>query len=216
MSLFVQQMIFLAQVAGSMLLGSIIGLERRLREKEAGIRTHALVAGASCLLMIISIHGFEGEFDAARVAAQIVTGIGFLGAGMILYKRHVIHGLTTAAGVWFTAAIGMCVGAGLYYLAAGGTLALFLFQYIMHLNRNPLKSKDFITYKIKFIISNNEQELVKSLFGAKSFVNYSLEYQDDKLICTGYIRSLKVKNESDLKDIISRNNFILSLEKIAD
>lgn len=216
MQLFVDQLIYLGQVVGAMLLGSLIGLERRLREKEAGIRTHALVAGGACLLMLVSKYGFSDNYDSARVAAQIVTGIGFLGAGMILYKQHILHGLTTAAGVWFTAAIGMCMGAELYYLSVGATLMLFIFQYIMHLDKNPFGSKDFITYKIKFIAKENEQELIKTIFGAKNFVNLNLEYQGEEIICTGLIRSLKVKQDSDLKDIIEKNKFIISLEKIAE
>jgi putative Mg2+ transporter-C (MgtC) family protein len=215
MQLFIEQLVFLGQVLGAMLLGSLVGLERRLREKDAGIRTHALVAGGACLLMIVSKYGFTGNYDTARVAAQIVTGIGFLGAGMILYKQHILHGLTTAAGVWFTAAIGMCMGAELYYLSVGATVVLFVFQYVMHLNKNPLGSKDFVTYKVKFIAKDKEQELIKELFGAKSFVNLYMEYQGEEIVCTGLIRSLKSKQDSDLKDILEKNKFIISLEKNA-
>lgn len=213
---FIDQAVYLGQVVLAMALGSLIGLERRLRAKEAGIRTHALVAGGACLLMIVSKYGFSDDFDTARVAAQIVTGIGFLGAGMILYKKHIIHGLTTAAGIWFTAAIGMCVGAELYYLSAGATAVIFIFQYIMHLNINPLRAKDFITYKVKFFSTDNEQEIIKQLFDAKNFSQFNLEYQDEQLICTGLIRSLKFKNDNDLKQIIDKHKFIISIEKIAE
>ncbi len=110
-------------------LGAVIGLERELRAKEAGLRTHFLVALGSCLFMIVSQFGFGGSGsvdgvlpgDASRVAAQIVTGIGFIGAGAIMVQRHYVHGLTTAAGLWVVAAIGMAVGGGLYLFAVCGT-----------------------------------------------------------------------------------------------
>lgn len=100
-------------------LGGLIGYERELRSKEAGVRTHILVALGASLFMIISQHGFAGaaRFDAARVAAGVVTGIGFLGGGLIIKKSHV-SGLTTAAGLWVTASIGLGIGGGLYWVAA--------------------------------------------------------------------------------------------------
>ncbi len=111
-------------------LGAVVGLERELRAKEAGLRTHFLVSLGSALFMIISQYGFTASGgidgilpgDASRVAAQIVTGIGFIGAGAIMVHKHYVYGLTTAAGLWVVAAIGMAVGGGLYILAVFGTL----------------------------------------------------------------------------------------------
>ena len=93
----------------SVLLGVLIGFERTNRYKEAGIRTHAIVALGSCLLMILSKYGFPdvAQADHSRIAAQVVTGIGFLGAGMILVRKNTVSGLTTAAGIWTTSAVGM-------------------------------------------------------------------------------------------------------------
>lgn len=116
--------IFLAAV-----LGAVIGFERFYKRKEAGIRTHALVAMGSALFTAISIFGFEnaGFRDPARVAAQIVVGIGFLGAGLIFLKGNAVRGLTTAAGVWAAAAIGMAAGVGFFAVAIYTTIiALFL------------------------------------------------------------------------------------------
>mgnify|MGYP000976643194 CR=1 FL=1 len=211
-----EQLIFLAQVAGSMLLGAMIGLERKLRYKEAGLRTHALVSGGACLLMIVSKHGFTGDFDGARVAAQIVTGIGFLGAGMIMYKKHSIQGLTTAAGIWVTAGIGMCVGGELYYLSLGATLVIVIFQYVMHLNIRFLRSKEFYTYKIKFLVKTDEQVKIKDLFGAKNYYHIAFQNEQQKIICSGYIRSDNIKTDTELKEIMDNNSFILSIEKISD
>ena len=92
-------------------LGLLIGLERSKRLKEAGMGTHFIVGFASALLTCISLSFKTGEYgDGARIAAQIISGIGFLGAGMIFFRRETLHGLTTAAGIWATSAIGMCAG----------------------------------------------------------------------------------------------------------
>lgn len=111
------------------LLGSVVGLDREYRAKEAGYRTHFLVALGSALLMIISqyafleIHRKEGvDFDPSRVAAQVVSGIGFIGAGTIIFQKQVVRGLTTAAGIWATSAVGMAVGAGMYGLGIAATV----------------------------------------------------------------------------------------------
>ncbi|MEV2280118.1 MgtC/SapB family protein [Paenibacillus larvae] len=101
--------------------GAMIGFERKSRLKEAGLRTHFLVAVGSALIMVVSKYGFfdvlhvDGvELDASRVAAQVVSGIGFLGAGTIIVQRQAVRGLTTSAGLWATSGIGLTVGAGLY------------------------------------------------------------------------------------------------------
>jgi putative Mg2+ transporter-C (MgtC) family protein len=103
-------------------LGGLIGIEREYRGKVAGARTHLLVALGSALMLLVSQHGFGGQGDPARVAAQIVSGIGFIGAGAIMVDRKSIHGLTTAAGIWVAAGIGMAAAAGLYALAVATTV----------------------------------------------------------------------------------------------
>ena len=113
-------------VAGA--LGAAIGVDREYRAKEAGFRTHFLVALGSALFMIVSKYGFEDllgkegiGLDPSRIASQVVTGIGFLGAGTIIIQKLFVRGLTTAAGVWVTAAIGLAVGAGQYWLGVSAT-----------------------------------------------------------------------------------------------
>ncbi len=91
------------------MMGGLIGLEREFRAKEAGLRTHFIVALGSALFMMISQFAFNGRFDAARVAAQVVSGIGFIGAGVIIFQKNVVRGVTTAAGLWVAAAPG-CTG----------------------------------------------------------------------------------------------------------
>ena len=126
------QIEWLYQILFATVLGAIIGYERHYQSKEAGIRTHTFVSMGSALLVIVSKYGFMGmvRYDAARVAASVISGIGFLGAGVIFVRKDVIHGLTTAAGIWTTSAIGMCIGAGLYILAGLAAILMIIIQII--------------------------------------------------------------------------------------
>lgn len=115
------------RLAIGLLLGALIGFEREFHRQPAGFRTHALVALGSALFTIISAYGFAGStVDPTRIAAQIVSGIGFIGAGTILHHRGGIRGLTTAASLWSVAAIGMAAGAGLLVMAVIGTLLILV------------------------------------------------------------------------------------------
>ena len=114
----------LLRLALAAILGGLIGVERELREREAGLRTHLLVALGSALFTIVGAYGFHdfgSKVDPTRVAAQIVTGIGFLGAGTIIREGISVRGLTTAGSLWIVAAIGMASGAGYYWPAVAGT-----------------------------------------------------------------------------------------------
>ncbi len=135
------EMEFFARILVAALCGAFIGYERNNRLKEAGIRTHLIVALAAALIMVVSKYGFGDvtthpgiALDPSRIAAQIVTGVGFLGAGMIFVRNQNISGLTTAAGVWATAGIGMAVGAGLYFLGIGVSLLIIAAQMMLHRN----------------------------------------------------------------------------------
>ena len=124
-------MIFRLVVAG--FLGGLIGLEREFRAKEAGVRTHFIVALGSALFMIISEFAFDGkQHDAARVAAQVVSGIGFIGAGVIIFQRNVVRGVTTAAGLWVAAAIGLACGDGMYPVAIAASVLTVSCLEMMH------------------------------------------------------------------------------------
>ena len=158
MEMNIQFMIRLA-VAG--LLGAVIGFEREYRAKEAGTRTHFLVAIGSCLMMIVSQWGFQDlwgmdtegvdvRFDVSRVAAQIVSGIGFIGAGTIMMQKQVVHGLTTAAGLWAVAGIGMAIGGGLYVLGITATIfaliALEAMRFLLRRFRTQSSTLVFLTH----------------------------------------------------------------------
>lgn len=111
------------------IFGTIIGLDREYREKEAGFRTHFLVSLGSALMMIVSQYGFSEilthdgvSLDPSRIAAQVVSGIGFIGAGTIIFNHQIVRGLTTAASLWATAGIGLTAGAGMSWLALAATI----------------------------------------------------------------------------------------------
>lgn len=135
---------FIIRILIATALGAVIGLDREYRTKAAGFRTHVLVALGSALFMIISVHGFDDlpkdqmtlRMDPARIAAQVVTGIGFIGAGTIIFQKNVVKGLTTAAGLWVTAAVGMACGVGMYVLAMVSTLLVLIcfeaFNFFLH------------------------------------------------------------------------------------
>ncbi len=120
----------MVQVAaiGEMMLAAVlsmlIGLDRERRNRPAGMRTHMLVGIGACLFTVLSVHGFNGA-DSSRVAANIVTGIGFLGAGTIIQRKSDVHELTTAASIWTTAAVGMAAGLGLWFVAIVATLIVW-------------------------------------------------------------------------------------------
>ena len=125
---------FVLRLFVAAMLGGVIGLEREYRAKEAGFRTHFLVALGSGLFMILSQFGFNDvlghyeqvSLDPSRIASQVVTGIGFIGSGTIIFQKHVVRGLTTAAGLWVTSAIGMTAGAGMYVLSIATTVLVLL------------------------------------------------------------------------------------------
>ena len=159
-----QNIEFLIKMVLATSMGAIIGFERKSRNKEAGIRTHAIVCLASALMVIVSKYGFfdVGNYDAARVAAQVVSGIGFLGAGLIFIKNNAVNGLTTAAGVWATAGIGLAMGAGLYAVAIFGTLLIVIIQTLMHKDTFLNKDHLTITFEIELEGSFNSIREIRS------------------------------------------------------
>lgn len=137
------QLNFVFRILVACFCGVMIGYERTSRAKEAGIRTHCIVACASAMMMIISKYGFfdlidgmlsgvDVRLDPSRMAQGIVTGVGFLGSGMIYHQRGSVQGLTTAAGVWATSGIGMALGAGMYLIGISTTAIILLVQFVFH------------------------------------------------------------------------------------
>lgn len=166
--------------------GFVIGLERKNRSKEAGVRTHAVVACASALMMVISKYGFADTAaniagmrgaDGARIAAQVVSGIGFLGAGMIFVHKNTITGLTTAAGVWATAGVGLAIGAGMYVVGICAAFIIVLTQIILHGNfrwLKPIKQKKLIIKEVN--VADFQEHTINLLHEAKiNIVDVSAE-----------------------------------------
>ncbi len=128
MSEFVlEQWIFVERLLGAALCGGLIGYERQSRKKTAGLRTHVIISVAAATMMIISKYGFDdvlGEYvrlDPSRVAAGIVTAVGFIGSGIILFRDNNVSGITTSAGIWATVGVGMAMGCGMYVLGCAAT-----------------------------------------------------------------------------------------------
>lgn len=152
-------LISLFRLVLSCICGIAIGFERKNRSKEAGVRTHCIVACASALMMIISKYGFydlitqslEGvdiRLDPSRMAQGIVTGVGFLGAGMIYIQRGSIRGLTTASGIWATSGIGMAIGSGMYFIGTAATLVILALQIFLHSKHKFMTQHKARTLKI--------------------------------------------------------------------
>ncbi|MBQ8429193.1 MAG: MgtC/SapB family protein [Clostridia bacterium] len=197
----------------SVLLGFCIGFERKLRFKEAGIRTHTIVCVGAALMMVISKHAFGSAADSARVAAQIVSGVGFLGAGMIVFKRHEVHGLTTAAGVWATAGVGMACGGQLYVIAVGATVILIAAQCLFHLNFRVFRSKRFYSINIKFIQTEDENKKIKEFFGTDRFNQLVIKREEGRVVYSATLNTDKEFSSTKLNQIMAENAFILSIER---
>lgn len=168
---------FFIRIVVACFCGACIGFERSRRLKEAGIRTHIIVCCAAAVMMIVSKYAFvdltsaAGEVfngtrgaDPARIAAQVVSGISFLGAGVIFKNGSTIKGLTTAAGIWATAGIGLAIGAGMYPVGFFATAIIALLQFVMH--KFKIGTDALTTFKLQFVTSENET--FRPLFFAKT------------------------------------------------
>ena len=211
-----QQLYLCLPILISAVLGFIIGFERKLRRKEAGIRTHTILCIGSCLMMVISMNAFGSDVDSSRVAAQIVSGIGFLGAGMIVLKKHEVYGLTTASGIWATAGIGMACGAKLYVIATIATILLIVVQCVLHLNLRLFRHRPYYIVNIVFKMKTNENNIIKEIFDVTRFNNLIIERKNGELIYSASLNTEKELSSTTLSEIIQNNPFIISLERYED
>lgn len=165
-------------VAG--VLGGVIGWDREYRAKEAGLRTHFLVAIGSALIMIVSQHGFADVLgkpgvglDPSRIAAQVVSGIGFIGAGTILIQKQFVRGLTTAAGLWATSGIGLAVGAGMYWVGlCAMVLTLVGLEFLTVVFKNVGEHSSLIVFSTK------DKENLKRVTNELHIRNYRIASYD--------------------------------------
>jgi len=204
---------FFLRIFIACLCGGFIGIERTRRLKEAGIRTHVIVCFASALIMIISKYAFAdlevdgmASFlgtkgaDPARIAAQAISGVSFLGAGIIFKNGNTIKGLTTAAGLWATSVIGLTIGAGMIRVGVFATVIIMIIQLLMH--RFTFGGDSLNTYSVEVEvgkINNFSEKLEGYAKKTNSQCNdFSIQKKDDKYVCAF---TLRTKKEVALKDI---------------
>lgn len=209
---------FLAMVT-AVICGALIGVERTLRQKEAGIRTHIIVCLGSALIMIVSKYGFfdivgfadHVNLDGARLAAQVVTGISFLGAGIIVYKGTV-KGLTTAAGVWTTAGIGLAAGAGMYGIAVYATLILLIVQIVIH-RFLPVENTSTNSVTMKLTDDSDSIEKVTNLFVENGYeiISSSIEKKNEKYVCLYIIKAKSHISPEDITALFADKDYVLSV-----
>lgn len=210
----------LVRLGLSIIAGFFLGYENKLRSKDAGIKTHTILCMTACLLMIISKYGFyelghfEGiQYDASRVASTVMSGLCFLGAGMVFYKQDSIKGLTSAVGMCLTIAIGMSFGAGLIVIASSVTLVAITLQTIMHLDLGIFKSSKHIIVKAVFVVEDNYVDHIKEVFGIKSFIKFKVKKDGNREIAeVEFYYDAKVNSE-ELVEIARKEKQILFLEK---
>lgn len=210
----VNQLWYILRMIVSGICGAMIGLERKNRSKEAGIRTHFVVACASALMMIISKYGFSDTImgenglrgaDGARIAAQVVNGIGFLGAGMIFVHKNTVTGLTTAAGIWATSGVGLAIGAGMYFVGIAASAIIVFAQILLHKDFGKLKGSKSKKLSIKGVTENGYQDYLTELFKSDGINVYDvgIEKCDNKRNYTFII---------DIPDDISEEEILFKID----
>ncbi|GGH81006.1 putative Mg2+ transporter-C (MgtC) family protein [Pullulanibacillus pueri] len=210
---------FVLRLVLSGILGALIGLEREKRLKEAGLRTHFLVAVGSAVIMIISKYAFNDVLndkgmvlDPSRIAAQVVSGIGFLGAGTILVQRQSIRGLTTAAGLWATSGIGLAIGAGLYTVGIVCAILILLgFEVLKLIFKPVLPNKVFhlTVYSNTHDVSNTIVDIL--IHSSLSVAEYQVNLKKGGKDSSQYTMQFQLKNK---KKEINENKLTKDLLEI--
>lgn len=201
--------------------GSIIGLERSRRQKDAGIRTHMIVALGSALIMIVSKYGFmdimhiEGiRADASRIASNVVTGVGFLGAGVIFVRDVSIKGLTTAAGIWTTAGVGLAIGAGEYELGIAASIIMVVSQLILHRFFSRLEN----TANEFTVVVSDTKDSVKNFKEKLASMNISVakcnitRNKDSTLTLDVTVKKSRTISMDEIMLLIEQNDSIISID----
>ena len=202
--------IFRVIVAG--ICGAIIGFERSKRQKEAGLRTHIIVAMGAALFMIVSKYSFGDipgmetmRADGSRIASNVVTGVSFLGAGVIFVRGGSIKGLTTAAGIWTMAAVGLAIGGGLYIMGIVSTLLIFIVQIVLH-HWLPT-SESMITHEIAVVLKSVDNSAIAKLleyFAEKQITVIETNIRrDDKNDVIKMDMSVRIQKDADFADALS-------------
>ncbi len=216
------QLEYIVRVLVAGFRGAMIGYERKNKLKEAGIRTHFIVALTSALIIIISKYGFYDivgtpgiGLDPARVAAQVVSGVGFLGAGLIFIRNQSISGLTTAAGMWATAGIGLAIGCGLYLLGIVSSIIILIAQFLLHRSRWWIRLP--IAEQLLIKIRNTDDSVTYIEEKLKNdridIINMKVNNLDEFFLeVTIYAKLPKGYNKTNLIKLFNDNPLIKSLE----
>ena len=192
--------------------GALIGFERSRRQKEAGLRTHIIVAMGAALFMLVSKYSFADiplietmRADGSRIASNVVTGISFLGAGVIFVRGGSIKGLTTAAGIWTIAAVGLAIGGGLYIIGVVCTLLIFIVQIILHhwLPSSETMETHEIAIVLKSVDSSSVAKLLEYFTEKKITVIETNIRRDTKNDLVKIDMSVRIQKDADLADAIS-------------
>ncbi len=208
---YTQQFVYIIRILFACVCGVALGWERMLREKEAGIRTHMILAIGAALITCVSM---SFESDQSRIAAQIVSGIGFIGAGMIMFRGEALHGLTTAAGIWTTAGIGMAAGSGMYILAMCVTLIVIVCQVIFHTRFLWSTSAKYKYLHAQFVCTEKAIQYIKEKFEVDRLSRLKVEAHGDKLVADAVIRTSTECGIERLAQIMNDNPDIIFLERL--
>lgn len=194
------------RIAAAGLLGGVIGYERQARHKSAGLRTHILVSMGSCLIMILSINIYSAvqgltNADPTRLAAQVVSGIGFLGAGSIMKEGLTVKGLTTAASLWVVSGVGLAIGSGYYLAAVATTVLVFITLTALTKVEHRSCTLDTATFAITTVDSPGQLGLICSTLGLLnvSIVDVKIEERDPLLI----ILVVRLPANRNIPDVIA-------------
>lgn len=208
------QLILILRVLIAGLLGIIIGIERNRRQKEAGMATHFIVSCASALFTMVSM-AMNDIGDGERIAAQVVSGISFLGAGVIFFRRESLRGLTTAAGIWATAAIGMAVGAGLPIAAVASTFLILGIQMFLHSKVVLRKNRKHMLF-VKFVYSDDTKDFLIQHFNCDSFHRFKITKENERMIAEAVVYTKVNFFANELCDLMNSHEDVLSVERMED
>ena len=210
----------LIRLVCAIIAGFLIGFESRSRWKDAGIKTQTILCFTACLLMIISKYGFyelskfEGiQYDASRVSSTIISGLCFIGAGMVFTKQNAIKGLTTAVSLCLTIAIGMCFGSGLIVTGITVTILELLLQKFLHNSKGLFTSKKLILVNAKFYCEDGYIDRFKEIFAIDHFVAFKITKEGEKVIAeVEFFYKIKISSE-ELFNITKNEPQIIMIQK---
>ena len=207
---------FIVHLVIAALLGGVIGLERQWTRHQAGILTNLIVCLGSYSFTAFGYLVSDGNVDLTRIAAQVVSGIGFLGAGIIMYRRDVMHGLTTAAGVWATAAIGMALGAGFVVTGVCATAIIVVLQLVFHLPVKAFTTRHISVIRMLVWLETDDiLDKITDKLGSKKISSYKVKQADGKMIASVEVSTTDEFSVAKLNEVIrAYPEHVMSIERV--